>query len=51
LINFHFHYFRDNNHAFDQQALRESVKDIFNERKKKGDDLIFYEIQRLEGNH
>jgi len=51
LINFHFHYFRDNNHAFDQQALKGSVKDIFSRRKKKGDDLIFYEIQRLEGNH
>jgi len=48
LINFHFHYFRDNNHAFDQQALRESVKNIFSRRKKKGDDLIFYEIERLE---
>ena len=48
LINFHFHYFRDNNHAFDQQALKGSVKDIFSRRKKKGDDLIFYEIERLE---
>jgi len=48
LINFHFHYFRDNNHAFDQQAFKGSVKDIFSKRKKKGDDLIFYEIERLE---
>ena len=48
LINFHFHYFRDNNHAFDQQALKQSVKDIFQKRGKKGDDLVFYEIGRLE---
>ena len=45
LINFHFHYFRDNNHAFDQQAFKQSVKDIFSKRGKKGDDLIFYEIE------
>ena len=51
LINFHFHYFRDSAHAFDQAALKECVKDIFNKRRKKGDDLIFYEIHRLEGNH
>jgi hypothetical protein len=51
LINFHFHYFRENTHAFDQQAFKASVKDIFSRRKKKGDDLIFYEIERLEGNH
>jgi hypothetical protein len=48
LINFHFHYFRDNNHAFDQQAFKASIKDIFSRRKKKGDDLVFYEIERLE---
>ena len=48
MFSFHFHYFRDNNHAFDQQAFKQSVKDIFSQRGKKGDNLIFYEIERLE---
>ena len=48
LINFHFHYFRDNNHAFDHKALCKVVKDIFRSRKHKRDDLIFYYIEQEE---
>ena len=48
LVNFHFHYFKPNNHAFNQEAFKNSVKDIYQKRGKKGDDLIFYEIERLE---
>lgn len=51
LVNFHFHYFKNNTHAFDQQALRTVVKDIFRTRNQKGDNLIFYELERLEDNH
>ena len=51
LINFHFHYFKQNNHAFNQEAFKKSILDIFQQRKREGDDLIFYEMHRLLENH
>ena len=52
LVNFHFHFFKENNnHAFNQNALKKAVKDILSTRRQKGDDLVIYEINRLEGKH
>ena len=48
LINFHFHYFRDNTHSFDQKALCKAVKEVFRTRKYKGDDLVSYYIEQEE---
>jgi hypothetical protein len=52
LVNFHFHFFKENNnHAFDHNAFKKAVKDILSTRRQKGDDLVIYEINRLEGKH
>ena len=48
LINFHFHYFREGKHAFDQASFKKSITHIFNERKKKGDDLVSYTMNQLD---
>jgi hypothetical protein len=48
LINFHFHFFKDNTHAFDQNAFRNAVRDVFQRRGGKGDELIHYFIEKLK---
>jgi hypothetical protein len=48
LINFHFHFFKDNNHSFDQGAFKNAVSDVFQRRGAKGDNLISYFIERLQ---
>jgi len=47
LINFHFHFFKDNKHSFDQEAFRNAVRDVFQKRGSAGDELISYFIERL----
>ena len=47
LINFHFHFFKDNKHSFDQEAFRNAVRDVFQKRGSTGDELISYFIERL----
>ena len=48
LINFHFNFFKETKHGYNQESFRRTIKQLLQARGKTQDFVLIHEIQRLE---